>query len=143
MDSSGHTSIDPGDNADFANVGQAGDFVGGSFFDRADVIAYEIGTALTGAQNLQNNLGDSQGNFKLNFGGLAPFTEVDILVAYNRQPVSGGPTDITIADVTLTNAHSHFEADTENLQPVVHDLVHIPTTLGVGALFDHNVFFVA
>jgi hypothetical protein len=144
VDSTGHTSVTPSHNADFANVGTAGEFVGGAEDDRADVITYQIGTALTGAQNLQNNLGDSQGNFLLNSGGLAPDTQVDILVAYAR--ITGpGTTDITIADVTLTNTESGFENDTEHLNPVVHDLVHIanPLGVGVGALFDHNVFFVA
>jgi hypothetical protein len=144
VDSTGHQSVSPSHNADFANVGTAGEPVGGSIGDRADVITYEIGTALTGAQNLQSNLGDSQGNFLLNSGGLAPGTEVDILVAYAR--ITGpGTTDITIADVTLTNTEGGFEANTENLNPVVHDLVHIanPLGVGVGALFDHNVFFVA
>jgi hypothetical protein len=138
--SDGHTTVGHEQKADIVNVGTAGAFVGGSPTDFGTVITDSIAT-YANAQDLQNNLRDSGGNFLLNLGGLAGHTEVDILVAYKQ--VTAGGTNVTIADVTLTNTGAGFQNDTEHLNPVVHDLVHITTVLGVTALGDHNVFFMA
>ena len=83
-------------------------------------------------------MGSSSGNFLLFGSGVAAHTEVDILVAYQTG------TSINIADVTLTNADSGAShKDTDLLNPVVHDLVHITTTLGLANLTAHNIDFLA
>jgi hypothetical protein len=103
----------------------------------ADIINDNIGPIYANAQALQNALAQAGGNITLNGAGVAADHEVDILVAYTTG------TSINIADVTLTNTTGSAVFDTDALNPVVHDLVHIVTTLGLANLTAHNIDFLA
>jgi len=121
------------------------------FGSPADVVLDDIGGAYQNAAALQAALGSSSGNFVLggsnvflgNPAFVDPYTQFDILVAYNQVNPSTGATQVRIADVTLTNATGNtVVADTAVLNPVVHDLVHITTTVGQTGLSNltaHNI----
>ena len=160
VQSDGHTQIGsapfcPLGFATYGQVGQAGhevDISGTPGNTPADVILYDIGLPLTNALDLQHALAGA-GHFLLNNGGVLNGQEVDILVAY-QVVTATGQAQIRIADVTLTNVHEEPDAaapvpsgvtDTADLNPVVHDLVHINTTqlVGVTALSAHNIDFIA
>ena len=112
------------------------------------VITDSIAPFYANAQQLQNALNQKgAGDFNLNGPGVAGHSEVDILVAYSQQ-TAPGVTNITIADVTLTDTSDGFLTDTADLHATVHDLVHISTTgtpgvIGLSDLGPHNVFFMA
>jgi hypothetical protein len=116
----------------------------------ADIILDDIAPVYANAAALQAALSTvAVGNILLGppGSGVAPHTEVDILVAYNSLDAKGNAI-ISIADVTLTNTTAPGTGvlntfDTAALHPVVHDLVHIANPLGLGLanLTPHNIDF--
>jgi hypothetical protein len=135
--------------ATYGDVSAAGHqpFMPGTPAAPADVILDDIAPNYQNAQALQHALATSGvGNIELNGLGVLAAHEVDILVAYNSVNPTTGVTSINIADVTLTNANAAGGAainDTALLNPVVHDLVHLPSLLGLANFAPHNINFLA
>jgi hypothetical protein len=151
VESDGETTMVTG-AATYAEVSQAGAFATILPPDTpaglpGKVIVDSIAPSYADANALQGALSDttSIGDFKLAGAGMAGRTEADILVAYQLSPSTALPNGaIAIADVTLTNTTGGFLTDTADLNPVVHDLVHITTTsstFGLGNFGPHNIWF--
>jgi hypothetical protein len=116
------------------------------------------GITFANAGDVMNKIGNSGGNIILPgsgvLGGSGVGSEVDMIIAYSSvDPISGKP-DVVLADLTLTNTntggtHPIGEHNTDNLFPVVHDLVHLlpaagqPVNITAASLSAHNIFFVA